>query len=264
MHSRKAFTLIELLVVISIIAILVALLLPALSSAKEQTRRTQCLANQRSVATAIMSMASDEAGEIPVHPRHSTQWIFFGGVSDTRPDYDRYIKGHEIFFCPTDDDLDPNSWTAYDYYAGSGAVIVGSSILATFSGINPPAAYGVTVYRDLPDPTLGLQTNRPRSIEASVKPSALVMNTDSQQSYSNPTTTPTFPGRDDWIEAASYPGSFPHRQGNGQWAGTNSAFFDGHGKWSATAEMIDESDPWLGGDWIMWKGRGAYETPVWW
>ena len=59
---RKAFTLIELLVVISIIALLIAILLPALSQAKEQSVWTQCLVNERSVHTASSAYATDAKG----------------------------------------------------------------------------------------------------------------------------------------------------------------------------------------------------------
>ncbi len=56
---RKAFTLIELLVVISIIALLIAILLPALNSAKRGARFTQCKINIRSFTQAQMSYHSD-------------------------------------------------------------------------------------------------------------------------------------------------------------------------------------------------------------
>ena len=58
---RKAFTLIELLVVISIIALLIAILLPALGAARESARLNQCLSNQKQVVTASIAFAADES-----------------------------------------------------------------------------------------------------------------------------------------------------------------------------------------------------------
>jgi prepilin-type N-terminal cleavage/methylation domain-containing protein len=66
MTIRKRFTLIELLVVVAIIAILAAILLPALQKAKERARRVVCLSNQRQIAIGATLFADENDGNVPI------------------------------------------------------------------------------------------------------------------------------------------------------------------------------------------------------
>ena len=63
--SRQNFTLVELLVVIAVIALLVALAIPALSSARERARRTVCASNLRQIGLALEIYTAGNHGRLP-------------------------------------------------------------------------------------------------------------------------------------------------------------------------------------------------------
>jgi prepilin-type N-terminal cleavage/methylation domain-containing protein/prepilin-type processing-associated H-X9-DG protein len=103
---KSGFTLIELLVVIAVIAILAALLLPVLTSAKEKGRRAKCMSNLRQIGIAITMYAQDNNDNLPrsdgTDPSlGEATWDLPKSLADSLGTYANKANVYrDIFYCP--------------------------------------------------------------------------------------------------------------------------------------------------------------------
>ena len=130
MKSRRAFTLIELLVVIALIAILAALLLPALSSAKQRALTAKCFSNLHQIGLAMTMFADDNQGLYP----ESGYRIAWGAIDQPPPDGSgkpgwmqqivSYTQNTNVYHCPGNARLPAANQSPFNYFNGARAATV--------------------------------------------------------------------------------------------------------------------------------------------
>jgi prepilin-type N-terminal cleavage/methylation domain-containing protein/prepilin-type processing-associated H-X9-DG protein len=103
--KRKGFTLIELLVVIAVIAILMAILVPALSNAREQARNLKCLTNLRAMGQGYTVYLSDNKQRDMVYAGGGDYWFMliapYLGSAGYEEDPETYMEGMmRVIWCP--------------------------------------------------------------------------------------------------------------------------------------------------------------------
>jgi prepilin-type N-terminal cleavage/methylation domain-containing protein len=103
---NDGFTLIELLVVMGIIAILAAMLMPALQRAREAARRTSCLNNLNQFGSAMAMYQKDHGQKIPAY--HNLSWAERDpfNIHDWSQLYPGYVSSAKTYFCPSENSAD--------------------------------------------------------------------------------------------------------------------------------------------------------------
>lgn len=234
-RGRMAFTLVELLVVIGIIALLISILMPALSKAKDQANRVACGSNVRSFCQALIMFAQDNKGRFPDLVNSDGQYDNTGTTTTKYPYEVQVIHPHvrdvlmpkygmtrKMFYCPSNPEMDVDlNWVKPDK---SNYGFVGYMILAGQTNLGVTKAEFLASgggskggFEEVPD-----NQQRLFALRQGQKAFYQVLVADTTRTWNNDLNPSNH------VRGTTSDGKMPRGRG-----GANVGFIDGHVEWRA-------------------------------
>lgn len=185
LECRQAFTLVELLVVIGIIAVLIAILLPALNRAREHAKRVKCASNLRQIGIALVMYAQDHKGVLP--PGQTKEYVSYGTAPEGYP----WTRWHNSSW-PLGENIWGKTWLDFTFpYHKNLELLVCSSAgpgetpnTYTRNLEAPYYGYNMSLWPCNPSWFPGAPANRCAKLSQIVNPSTKVMVIDYRTIYS--------------------------------------------------------------------------------